>query len=195
MQNYIYTYAAFYLQTQPTVMKVFLPALIIFLLACNPSAPRRIPKPGPNTQTYVPIYMPSEQARQVLFQPPRDIVKSGKIYAIGNYLLQVETDSGIHVIDFTNRAAPQKVGFIKSLYCTEMAIKGNFLYINNVNDLVALDISNLSKPEEVKRIRGAFPEAGQYPPAQNTFFECPDAAKGDVIGWRRETRDYPKCYR
>lgn len=182
--------------TNPIVMRILLFTFIVLLVACNPSAPTRIPKPAANTQTYVPIYLPSQQAKLVVYQPPKPIVKSGKIYTIGNYLLQVETDSGIHVIDYSIRTAPKKVGFIKSMFCTEMAVKGNFLYINNLSDLVVLDISNISNPVEVKRVADAFPfKYVEFPPVQNRFFECPDPAKGIVIGWKVELRNYPECYR
>lgn len=177
-------------------MKIFLPAIIVVLFSCNPVSTTRIPKPEANTRTFVPIYMSATKARQVEYLPARSIVHSGKIYTIGNYLLQVEKDSGIHVINYANRTAPQKVGFIRSLYCSEMAIKGNFLYINNFNDLVIMNISDLNNPVEVKRIINAFPLIeNDLPPMQGSFFECPDPAKGLVVGWKDDIRDYPKCYR
>ena len=160
------------------------------------SNPAPLPKPAPNTLTWVPIYANASTARKVSYLPPRPIVTSGKIYAIGNYLLQVEKDSGIHVIDYSNRATPQKLGFIRSVMCSEMAVKGQYLYINNIDDLVVLNISNMSNPVEVSRLTKAFTyDAGTYPVNGWGFFECPDPSKGVVIGWKRESRDYPQCYR
>jgi hypothetical protein len=177
-------------------MRLFIFAITVLLVSCDPAGVSRIPQPAANTRTYVPVYLSRTEAEQVVYQAPKPIVKSGKIYTIGSYLLQVETDSGIHVINYSNPAAPVKKGFIKSLYCSEMAIKGNFLYINNLDDLVILDISNINNPVEVNRVHKAFPSLNkEYPPVTSTFFECVDPAKGIVIGWKVETRDYPQCYR
>lgn len=140
--------------------------------------------------------MPTSIARKVSYTTPQPIVNSGKIYTIGNYLLQIERDSGIHIINYINRTSPQKVGFIRSLYCSEMSIKGQYLYLNNLDDLVILNIADITNPVEVNRLPRAFPVSEkEYPPAKNAFFECPDHSKGEIIAWKLETRDYPKCYR
>lgn len=146
--------------------------------------------------TWVPVYMNIESAHNVSFLPPRPIVQSGKIYTIGHYLLQVEKDSGIHVIDYSNRTSPQKLGFIRSVLCSEMGVKGNSLYINNLNDLVVLNISNIQNPVVVSRVPNVFGVSGkEYPVNGWGFFECPDASKGTVVGWKIEKRNYPQCYR
>lgn len=159
------------------------------------SSPNRYPKPAPNVDTWVPVYMNSESAYKVSFLPPQPVVNSGKIYTIGNYLLQVEKDSGIHVIDYSNRTAPQKIGFIRSVMCSEMSVKGQHLYINNMNDLVVLNIANIQNPSVVSRVPGIFQMSGTEYPTGWGFFECRDASKGTVIGWTIEKRDYPQCYR
>lgn len=177
-------------------MRLTLFLLLLFAIGCTPGGNERIPTPQKDVLTYVPIYLSTEIAHKVEILPPKAIVNSGKIYALGNYLLQVEKDSGIHVIDYSNRTAPQKIGFIRSFYCSEMAVKNNHLYINNLSDLVVLNISNILQPVEVTRVKNAFPAmSAGYPPQQNVFFECPDPAQGIVVGWKTERRDYPKCYR
>ncbi len=176
-------------------MRLFYFIIIVSLVSCSPGTVS-LPKPTANTQTWVPIYVSPETARKVTYTTPRPIVNSGKIYTIGNYLLQVEKDSGIHIINYSNRTSPQKTGFIRSLYCSEMSVKGQYLYLNNLDDLVVLNIADITNPVEVNRVPHAFPvNLNDYPPARNTFFECPDHSKGDIVGWRLEIRDYPKCYR
>ncbi|MCE3283614.1 MAG: hypothetical protein K0Q66_2351 [Chitinophagaceae bacterium] len=169
--------------------------LILALVSVLYSQPVGLPRPAPNTDTWVPIYTSSVTSRQVSFQAPRPIVTSGKIYTFGSYLLQVEKDSGIHVIDYSNRTAPVKTGFIRSMLCSEMAVKGQQLYINNFDDLVILDISNMTNPVEVARVPKAFNLVSTTYPPWSGFFECTDPAKGMVVGWKKEKRDYPKCYR
>ncbi len=169
--------------------------LLLAFVSLLYSQPSQLPKPAPNTDTWIPVYVPVQEARKISFLPPQPIVSSGKIYTLGNYLLQIEKDSGIHVIDYSDRTLPQKIGFIKSLFCSEMAIKGQNLYINNLDDLVVLNISNITSPFEVTRIPHTFEwPSGEYPNGMG-FFECPDPSKGVVVGWKREKRDYPKCYR
>lgn len=178
-------------KTQP--MRLLLILGLVSLLYSQPSG---LPKPRPNTPTWVPIYGSPGYVRQVVMEAPRPIEHSGKIYVFGNYLLQVEKDSGIHIINYSDRSAPQKMGFLRSTHCSEMAIKGQYLYVNNLDDLVVLNISNPANPIEVSRVKGAFPfPTGEFPPGQGVFFECPDPSKGEVIGWKQETRDYPRCYR
>lgn len=178
-------------KTQP--MRLLLILGLVSLLYSQPSG---LPKPRPNTPTWVPIYGSPAYTRQVVLEAPRPIGNSGKIYAFGNYLLQVEKDSGIHIIDYSDRSAPQKVGFLRSMFCSEMAIKGQYLYVNNLDDLVVLNIANPASPVETSRVKGAFPfPMGEHPPGYGVFFECPDRSKGEVIGWKQETRDYPRCYR
>ena len=124
------------------------------------------------------------------------------MYTVGNYLFQVEQDSGIHVINYANPSSPQKLGFIKSFLCKELAVKNGFIYTNNFSDLVVIDINNISSVKEVSRTVDVFPDLGQqYPPKggvnefNRVYFECPDPKKGTVVAWKKETIHNPKCWR
>lgn len=145
---------------------------------------------------YVPVYASKQYATQISWQNPQSIVKGGKIATIGNRLYQVEEDKGIHVIDISTPAAPVKIGFIKNSLCRELSLKGNYIYTNNLNDLVVLDVTNANTFKESARISNAFPDlALQYPPVTNCYFECADPARGIVIEWRLQQVDNPKCKR
>ena len=90
----------------------------------------------------------------------------------------------------------QKISFIKIPGATELAIKANYLYTNNVNDLVVIDLSNIASPQVVSRVADAFPQINQnYPSLSGVRFECPDPSKGIVIGWEQKLIDNPKCRR
>ena len=84
-----------------------------------------------NVDAYVPVYANTADAQQIVLQSPQPIINGGKIATLGNFVFQVETDKGIHIIDYSNPAVPVKKGFIKSALCRELALKGNSIYTNN----------------------------------------------------------------
>ena len=147
-----------------------------------------------NVDAYVPVYANTADAKQIVLQSPQPIINGGKIATLGNFVFQVETDKGIHIIDYSNPAVPVKKGFIKNALCRELAIKGNSIYTNNLSDLVVIDISNANAVTVTSRINNAFPDlALQYPACTNCFFECADPAKGLVIQWNKQQVKNPKC--
>lgn len=163
----------------------------IFFCACE----KDTDKPG-LVDAYVPIYGNKAALKNVTQQPAQPIVNGGKIATIGNYLFQVEEGNGIHVINISNPAAPQKLSFIKIPLCSEVTLRGNFLYSNNVTDLVVLDLSNINNITLASRIENAFPALqAQYPSQVGVYFECPDVSKGQIIGWELKKVNNPKCKR
>ncbi len=146
---------------------------------------------------YVPVYANNTQeGTQISWQSPQAIVNGGKIATIGNRLYQVEVDKGIHVVDITTPAAPVKMGFIKNNFCRELTLKGNYIYTNNLIDLVVLEVSNINTVVVSARIANAFPDLVlQYPPCTNCYFECANPIKGTVIQWSKQQVNNPKCKR
>jgi hypothetical protein len=174
-----------------------LPVLVCLLYACTPGSQRDLPA---EVSGYVPVYSNSASAKIISAGPPRATVNGGKIYTTGNLLFQVESDSGIHVINYANPASPQKLGFIRSMLCKEISVKNGFIYTNNLSDLVVIDINNMNNVHEVSRVAGVFPDlALQYPAKTSSsgtvYFECPDPAKGIITGWQLTTIKNPKCWR
>jgi hypothetical protein len=145
---------------------------------------------------YAPVYATPTVYDSISVHPARTTVSAGKIYAFNSFIFQVDQQQGIHIVANGQSASAQKVAFLKIPFCTEVAVKGNFLYANNLNDLVVFDISTPSNPQMVKRIKDAFPAVTQsYPNVSGTFFECVDPSKGIVVGWERKTINSPKCRR
>jgi len=145
---------------------------------------------------YVPIYGNFGELKVITQQTPQPIVKGGKIAVIGTHLFQVESGMGIHVMDISNPNTPRKISFIRIPMCNEVTLRGNFLYTNNVNDLVTLNISDINNITTASRIINAFPNIeAQYPPQTNVYFECADISKGMVIGWELKKVNNPKCRR
>lgn len=145
---------------------------------------------------YTPVYLSKTEAEKITQMPPQPIVNGGKIATLGNYVFQVEEDKGIHIINYANPASPVKIGFIKVPLCRELTLKGNYIYTNNMADLVVIDLNNPSNIAVTARIANAFPDLSiQYPSVAGAFFECPDASKGLVIAWELKQVNNPKCKR
>ena len=145
-------------------------------------------------QAYVPVYM-SATEKNISLSSARTTEKSGKIYAFGNYIFQNDLNKGIHIINNTDRLHPQKIAFLNIPYNTEFAVKGNYIYANNGNDLVVVDIRDIMHPAVIKRLEDAFPYVGQKYPPQTGYFVCPDPAKGVVVDWELQTVKSANCKR
>lgn len=145
---------------------------------------------------YVPVYSSRADAEKILLQAPQVIANGGKIATLGTTLYQVDEGKGIHIIDFSNAAAPVKKAFIQVPLCHELTVKGSYIYTNNLADLVVLDLSTANTVKVTSRVSNAFPDlAIQYPPVAGAWFECADAAKGVVTAWELKKLTNPKCKR
>jgi hypothetical protein len=161
-------------QTIPAVA-IFLFMLPIGFSACIKDKCRKT-----HTYTfYTPVYKSkSEVLGNIKSNVPRDIVNPGKLYIFGNYIFLNEVDKGVHVIDNSNPSLPRNLAFIDIPGDVDLAVKGNILYADMYNDLVAVDISNPLNAVLRKTIPAIFPER-QY---GNGF-----VAQGDqvIVDWKR----------
>ncbi len=145
------------------------------------------------------IYQPLANALIINYIDSAHPVKNpGKIYVKDNFIYQAEQGKGIHIIDNTIPGDAHRIGFIEVYGCTEIAIKGNSLYTNNLNDLVVIDISNLNNVHVTKRVENTFP-GGRYqyfqsqsPPSPG-YYECANPDSGVILEWRRDSIT-PQCY-
>jgi hypothetical protein len=175
-------------------MKYFCLLFFIPLFSCNPKVDRL---DSHQIRAMVPIYSTQQSANVIGVEAAKPTLHPGKIYAYGNYIFQIEESLGIHIIDNTIPQQAHKIAFLRVLSASEISIKSNFLYTNNLNDMVVFDISNISSPQLVNRIQNAFPQISQdYPPFEHVSFECVDHSRGTVIGWEEKIVDEePKCRR
>jgi hypothetical protein len=179
-------------------MRTAIPLLLLVILAfqsCEPSSTNPVMR-----EALVPVYGSPQSAKLISAESPRPTVNSGKIYTVGSLLYQVEQDSGIHVINYSNPSSPQKIGFIRSFLCKELSVKNGLIYTNNLADLVVIDASNLNAVREVGRTANVFPDlAVQYPAKpQNSsmiYFECADPSRGVVFAWERRQTSNANCRR
>lgn len=145
---------------------------------------------------YRPIYMEKNKAMQVDIKGVQPLEDPGKIYWYYNYMMLTDKGKGVHVIDISNPASPQKVSFISIPGVNDVAVKSNFLYADNITDLVVFNISNVQNITYEKRVKDVYPLDNQmYPDHVTGYFECVDTTKGYVIGWQKVTLEDPKCRR
>ncbi len=151
--------------------------LALVLAACaDPNGPSKTVR----IKMQQPVYMSYEALRSaVRVDPPHQVVKPGKIYVYGNYLLISEIGEGIHIVDNSTNTNPRYVAFVVVPGSGDMAVKDNIMYVDSYVDLVAIDISNPEQARVVHRIEGIFPQALN---ATEFYYSDPDS--GVVTGWR-----------
>ncbi|MBW6500899.1 MAG: hypothetical protein K0B05_05845 [Bacteroidales bacterium] len=135
----------------------------------------------------VPVYMAFSDFR-TSFQAsePVEINQPGKIYFKDSYLFVNEYGKGIHVIDNSDPANPEKVAFYEIVGNIDMAIKGNILYADSYIDLVAIDITDINDPKEVGRLLNIFPEV--VPEGDRWYpYAMVDKKKGVIVDWEVRT--------
>lgn len=144
---------------------------------------------------YKPIYANSEDL-SIAFESPRPVDNAGKIYLYGDLILLNERFKGLHLIDNQDPTNPRNLGFLRISGATDMAVRNQVLYVNQYEDLLAVDVSDINnirliaREEKVLAIDGG----NQVPPVSGFYFECVDLSKGVVIGWEMATVNNPKCF-
>ncbi len=135
----------------------------------------------------VPIYMSFDEFRSSFKKSDAtEMNQTGKIYFKDNFLFVNEYEKGIHVVNNSDPANPQKIAFYEILGNVDIAIRGNILFADSYIDLVAIDISDVNNPVEVGRIENAFPEVAPEGDIYYSYANV-DRSKGVVIGWKVET--------
>ena len=120
--------------------------------------------------------------------PPRPIEESGKIYAYQNYIFINDKYEGIHVIDNSNPAAPQKIAYITIAGNVDISIKDDVLYADSITDLVILDISNINNIQEVTRLKDVLQDNVIIPlEADIVEWVAYDWQTEIIVGWETTT--------
>lgn len=87
---------------------------------------------------------------------PRNIEKSGKIYAYKDYIFVSDVNKGIHVIDNSNPKSPKRIKFLKIPGNEDISVKDDFLYADSATDLLVFDISNMNSISLKQRLEDVF---------------------------------------
>jgi len=106
---------------------------------------------------YEPVYITQQEFEApAKFEGIRPMENTGTIFAYGAYIFVNEFQKGVHIIDNHNPASPQSIGFIDIPGNTHFTIKHDILYANKLEDLLAIDISNIHQPRQVSRLDDMF---------------------------------------
>lgn len=141
---------------------------------------------------WVPIYKNKAEVNAIVSLPSQTISASGKIYAYRDYVFQLEQNHGIHVYKLEQKV-PKPYRFIQVYGAQEISIKDGYLYTNNFNDVVTINISNLTDVKVVSRLPNAFTlNTFDLPPTKG-YFQCVDSTKGMVIGWEKQHNIDANC--
>ncbi len=109
---------------------------------------------------YIPVLMDrTEMERAVKLEPARPMIDPGKIYYKSPYLFIVEKYKGVHIIENSNPANPEKIGFIHIDGVRDIAMKNDVMYADNAVDLIALQFNaSYTNISVSKRLKNYFPE-------------------------------------
>ena len=146
---------------------------------------------------YKPLYVPPAEAKVIKALDARPVDTQGKIYLKDQYIFIGDVNKGVHVIDNTDPRNPVKILFIQIYGNHDIAIKGNMMYADNIEDLVVIDIADINNPVEIRRIPDVYELPNQHYPDNvlyMTYFECADPEKGYVVGWVPALIPEPDCF-
>lgn len=165
-------------------------SFFVLLSACSK-------KNDPQIETGMkPVYTSLENFDVIASEPARAFTAVGKIFKIGNRIFISDKGSGVHVIDNSNPASPQKEAFVSIMGNNDMAVKQNIMYADNGADLVVLDITDVNNVVLGTRIENVYDlNAQNFPPNHIGFFECVDPEKGYVYDWISAELNNPNCNR
>ena len=154
-----------------------------------------LPETG-EVQGMRPIYFATEDIREIHSLPAQPIEELGKIYYKDEQIYVTERARGVHIIDNTDPANPERIRFLSIPGVNDVNIKNSILYADNVSDLVAIDISDLENIMVTKRIENAYRlNETNFPEGFSGFFECVDPSRGTIIGWESALLVNPQCQR
>ena len=155
-----------------------LTVMVAALTACNDKTTQYI-----TYEANVPVYMSYDEFRaSFLKSAPAEINHPGKMYFKDGYIFVNEYGKGIHVIDNSDPANPEKVAFYEIMGNVDMAINGNVLFADSYIDLVAIDITDIDNPVEIDRIENVFPEI--VPEGDLWYpYAMVDKSKGVIVDW------------
>ncbi len=171
--------------------------LIILVLTLAFVGCEELPEARPIPETafgLLPIYLDSVEGTSITTLPPRGINDGRGFAVLGDTLYIVDQLRGIHIFDNRDPAEPVGVSFISIPGCASIAINGNFLYVNNLTDLVTLDISDPFNAIEVDREPNLYPRPLEFPEGHVGYFACYDSSLGLLAGWESGTIELPQCY-
>jgi hypothetical protein len=117
------------------------------------------------------VYMTQQELMDVNTTGAKALEKPGKIYFYNDYIFVNERNKGIHIIDNSTPSNPNNIAFINIPANIDMAIQGKYLYADNGDDLITLDISQPTNVQLVDRKENVFPEIYEYQAGYLAYYD------------------------
>lgn len=142
-----------------------------------------------------PIYASGDELNIALEEPQSYEILNQIVYA-EPFILIGELYQGIHIVDNTDPAFPEKLHFIRIPGCSSFTVGDGVLYATSGSDLVTVTFDGETVTEQ-NRIASYFSGSDSFdqnaPANYSGFFECVDPSKGVVIGWTDTVLENPQC--
>lgn len=112
---------------------------------------------------YEPVYLEEDAFRkEIVATEARELCTPAGFYVYGDYLLVVEYDEGLHIMDNSDVANPIPVSFLPVGGAVGLSVRNNILYVNNYVDLVTFDLGDVENPAMLGRTEYAFDSYGVF---------------------------------
>jgi len=137
-----------------------------------------------DVSVYESQYKPITQPRatfenSINMQESRPISDAGKIYIKDQYILINENEEGFHLYNNINPEQPEPMAYIKVQGATDLAIRGNTIFVHHLVDLVALEYNfNTHTIESINRSPNVFPRLSSPDGFSADFF---DVSENEII--------------
>ena len=114
-----------------------------------------------------------------------------------DYILIIEEEMGIHVIDNSDTNNPIKTAFLNLPGISDFNLSEDYLVASLANHIVTVEIIDFQNSSITSMIEQQSPNGfGSFPNMEfNGKFECVDLSKGIVSGWELKMVVNPKCQR
>jgi len=134
----------------------------------------------PDISSHESLYKPITQSRSffekdIELQTSRPVSDAGKIYVKDEYILINENEEGFHLYDNTNSESPEPIAYLKVRGATDLAIRGNTVYVHHLVDLVAIEYNFYTNSiENVNRSPNVFPRLNSPDGFSAAYFNVPE---------------------
>lgn len=140
---------------------------------------------------YTPILMSRADFEETIsIGSAREIEDPGKIYIKGDRLYLVDKLKGVHIINNSNPASPQKLAFINVIGCIDLEMKVDYMYVNHAEDLVTIHVKSTNNIVVTHREQHAFkellPPDGWIPYRFTRGERVPETV---IVGWEQFDKD------
>ncbi len=159
--------------------KFFLPATLFSLVSCWDYLRQPVPE---YESRYEPVVVSRSDLQNIKMEVPKTAVENSKIYLKDNFIFVNDRKAGFQIIDNSIPDSPKKLKFLRAVGSTDVAMRGDIMYVNQARDLVALRVNPTTGTVQVlKRIENVFPAV-----------VSPDGEVSDVgsnkvvIDWKRK---------